>query len=186
MYSAKLVELMPVEETAFYFGALGFALEPREGLAQAQIGYSRHPDGSDLTGSAEGEWRREWRVFGRDTLLGDPFFADVSNERLPVYTAMHGMGQWKPDVVSESLAGFLAALDLLVKTSKQDADLAEPNEHTVSGEDELADIEAKLIELCGEESADFWENFMEMHTDWLVESEMIEADSSIAGSERVH
>ncbi len=175
MFTEKLLELMPVEGAAYYFGALGFALEPREALPEAQLGYGTHPDGSDLSGSEEGDWQKGWQVFGRDTLLGEPFFADVSNAQLPVYTAMHGMGQWKPSVVSESLAGFLAALELLAKTSRQDEDLVEPNEHTISGEDELAEIEAKLIELCGEESADFWANFIEMHTDWLFENEEDEA-----------
>lgn len=173
MHSEKLIELMPVQERAFYFGALGFALEPRGGLAEAQLGYGTHPDGSDLSGSAEGDWRKEWQVFGRDTLLGDPYFTDVSDEQLPVYTAMHGMGQWKPDIVSESLAGFMAALELLAKTSKQHAELVEPNEHTIFGADELAKIKAKLIDLCGEQSSDFWESFIAMHTDWLLESEEV-------------
>ncbi len=176
MHSEKLVELIPIEARSFHFGALGFALEPRDGLAEAQLGYSRHPnDGSDLTGAEEGDWLKGWQVFGRDTLVGDPYFADVSDERLPVYTAMHGMGQWKPNVVSESLAGFLAALEFLSTAAKQDEELMEPNEHTISEPDQLAEIEARLIELCGEASAAFWENFMMMHADWVLQNEESEA-----------
>ncbi len=174
MYSDKLKKLIPAEGAAFYFGALGFVLESRDGLAEAQLGYGTDPDGSDLSGGAEGDWRREWQVFGRDTLLGDPYFTDVSDAQLPVYTAMHGMGQWKPNIVSESLAGFVAALDLLAKTSKQHEELVEPDEHTVSDASELASIEARLIGLCGENSADFWKNFIAMHAEWVHQNEMNE------------
>ena len=43
--------------------------------------------------------------------------------------------------------------------------------YTITDEDELLNIQEKLIELCGSESADYWENFIEMHIQWVEESE---------------
>lgn len=41
--------------TEVYFGSDGFRIYTPEELDEAQLGYSRHPDGTDLTGQDEGE-----------------------------------------------------------------------------------------------------------------------------------
>src|SRR5688572_860252 len=79
--------------------ALGYRtvviLDP-DGLDNAQVGYSRAPDGSDLTGPDDGAWRRSWVVVGHEDQRGDPLFVDTASGEWPVYTAMHGEGMWEP------------------------------------------------------------------------------------------
>src|SRR5512139_4289849 len=99
--------------TEVYFGSEGFRIYTPEELEKAQLGYSKHPDGKDLTGQDEGDWKKEWIVIGRDTNLGDPYFTDTSQAHLPVYTAMHGTGSWEPYIVSPCLHSFLSSLDHL-------------------------------------------------------------------------
>ena len=60
--------------TEVYFGPEGFRINTGEELPQAQLGYARHPDGADLTGAGEGDWKKGWVVFGHDPDLGDPYF----------------------------------------------------------------------------------------------------------------
>lgn len=83
---------------------------PPAELAEEQIGYSVTPDGRSLVGEAVGDWRQEWLVVAREDLTGDPFFVDLNEESLPVFSAMHGEGSWDPSPVSDSLTGFQAAL----------------------------------------------------------------------------
>ena len=75
-----------------FFGSNGFSIVDEASINNLQLGYSVHPDGSDLSGSNEGDWQKSWIVIGTDTEVGDPFFVDINDPLLPVYTAMHGMG----------------------------------------------------------------------------------------------
>jgi hypothetical protein len=147
------------------FGSEGFHIYTPDELAKAQLGYSAHPDGTDLTGTGEGAWRKEWLVFGNGTLVGDPYFVDTSAEALPVYTATHGMGTWEPGEICGSLARFLDSLRYLKSVSPDERARIEPDETTIMDEDELAEIESKLCELSGEKL--FWSDFIERHREWL-------------------
>jgi len=167
----KLIHLLPVEEGSYYFGFSGFAIESKKTFEDAQLGYRTHPNGSDLTGSGEGDWKKSWYVIGRDTVVGDPFFVDLSTENFPIYTAMHGAGNWNPTLVSKDLSGFFSSINYLQKKSNQDSDLIEPDENTISDEVELGKIYKHLISLCGEDASFFWECFIEQHQDWITESE---------------
>jgi hypothetical protein len=75
-------------------------------LAELQLGYSVGTDGASLVGG-DGGWQPGWVVIGTDVLLGDPLFVDIGDARLPVLTAMHGMGEWDPTPVAESLERLL-------------------------------------------------------------------------------
>jgi hypothetical protein len=162
---------LPSNETAYYFGSAGFALDSRESFDAAQVGYRVHSDGTDLTGANAGDWRDTWYVIGRDTTVGDPFFVDLSSDKLPVYTAMHGTGSWDPELVSATFSGFLAGLELLQNSSGQDMDLVDPDETTIRDDAELEDIRTQILSVCGEDSAFFWECFFEQHQEWIAESE---------------
>lgn len=171
MDSSRIKQLLPPIVTTYYFGSAGFALESRDTFEQCQVGYRKHPDGSDLTGVDDGDWQPAWYVVGRDTTVGDPFFVDVTSSALPVYTAMHGAGSWDPTLVSASFTGFMGSLEVLKNKSGQDIDLIDPDEHTIRDEGELEEIHSEIVRLCGTDSEFFWECFFEQHQDWIAESE---------------
>lgn len=89
-------------------------LIPSGRLAEEQRGFAlNHTESSAAGGSATG-WRRSWIVIGHSTLLGDPYFLDVSSPDpegdCPVFTAMSGTEQWKPRLCASSFAMFLRIL----------------------------------------------------------------------------
>lgn len=71
---------------------------------------------SDELGKATpaGEWKASWVVVGESSLLGDPYFLDVSKPDpegdCPVYTAMSGQDRWVPTLAASSFAQFLRIL----------------------------------------------------------------------------
>ncbi len=160
--------LREYELSEIFFGSQGFLIYVPEDLEKEQLGYSVHPDGSDLTGSKTGDWQKEWVVFGRETTLGEPFFVDTAQESLPVYTAMHGMGSWEPSQVSPGLSGFLSSLAHLKQVSPVGYSRIDPDETTITNRDELEALQQKLNELNNEEY--FWSEFIERHLEWLDES----------------
>jgi len=111
---AKLIEYLGrVEPREVSVGHMTLRLfEPHE-LDSNQTGYSRDVAGRNLTGTAEGEWRSEWLVVGQEDMCGDPVFIDISNDDLPVFTAVDGEGIWEPTLLATSLNGFVAGLRLV-------------------------------------------------------------------------
>ncbi|QYK11774.1 hypothetical protein K0I63_13475 [Shewanella rhizosphaerae] len=150
-----------------FFGSNGFNIADEENINDFQLGYSVDSDGGDISGSHEGDWQKNWIVIGTDTEVGDPFFVDTSEASLPVYTAMHGMGEWSAELVSNSLVSFLDALSYLNDISKQDFARIDPDENTVTDPKELAAIERKLQDISGEKY--YWQNFIEQHQEWVDE-----------------
>ena len=76
---------------------------------QSMEGYA-YLEGTDLTGTADGDWKTSWQIIGSDS-LGDPLFIDRVHEDLPVYTAAHGTGIWSPTIIASTYEGFLKAID---------------------------------------------------------------------------
>ncbi|TAA47602.1 hypothetical protein [Corallincola spongiicola] len=150
-----------------YFGPSGFYLVPEPELDQIQLGYSVGTEGEDLTGPEEGDRKKSWVVIGTDTELGDPFFVDVSEPNMPVYTAMHGVGDWYENQVATSLDSFLAALSVLKSKCSENSSLIVPNENSITSISELAQLELELSKISGTD--DFWPEFFEQYKDWLVE-----------------
>lgn len=150
-----------------YFGSNGFSIADVSSINDIQLGYRVHPDGTDLTGSNEGDWRKGWIVIGTDTEVGDPFFVDTNEPSLPVYTAMHGMGEWNAELVATSLPSFLETLSYLSGLSKQEFARIDPDENTITDTKELSAIEKKLHEISGEKY--YWQNFIEQHQEWVEE-----------------
>ena len=65
-------------------------------------------------GAAPADWKPSWVVIGESSLLGDPYFLDVSKPDpegdCPVYTAMSGQDRWTPTLAASSFAQFLRIL----------------------------------------------------------------------------
>jgi SMI1 / KNR4 family (SUKH-1) len=64
--------------------------------------------------TAPADWKPSWIVIGESSLLGDPYFLDVSKPDpegdCPVYTAMSGQDRWGPTLAASSFAQFLRIL----------------------------------------------------------------------------
>jgi len=82
-------------------------LIPAEELVKAQK-VSLAPSGG---GAAPADWKASWVVVGESSLLGDPYFLDVSKPDpegdCPVYTAMSGQERWAPTLAASTFAQFL-------------------------------------------------------------------------------
>ena len=87
---------------------------PAAELLAEQRGFSLQQDGSSLSPTKNSAWRKAWIIIGRSTLLGDPYFLDVSKLDAegdsPVYTAMSGTERWEPRLCASSFAQFLRIL----------------------------------------------------------------------------
>jgi hypothetical protein len=85
-------------------------LIPAEELVKAQQ-LVKTPSGS---AGAPADWKPSWVVIGESSLLGDPYFLDVSKPDpegdCPVYTAMSGQDRWAPTLAASSFAQFLRIL----------------------------------------------------------------------------
>jgi hypothetical protein len=83
-------------------------------LEDEQRGFCLDDSGNVITGPGANGWRPSWVIIGRSTLLGDPYFLDVSSPDAegdcPVYTAMSGTDVWKPRLCASSFALFLRIL----------------------------------------------------------------------------
>lgn len=96
-------------------GYSGISIYGDAEISEAQVGYSRRSNGSSLVGNNIGDWHESWLVIGCDQGCGDPIFIDTNTNELPVYTAMHGQGQWEPKLISRSYDLFIQILDKLEK-----------------------------------------------------------------------
>jgi hypothetical protein len=89
-------------------------LIPAQRLAEEQSGFALLESGSLRSGPAPNGWRAGWIIIGHSSLLGDPYFLDVSSPDAegdcPVYTAMSGTDIWKPRLCASSFAMFLRIL----------------------------------------------------------------------------
>ncbi|GLV63496.1 hypothetical protein Bmyc01_21660 [Bacillus mycoides] len=74
-----------------------------EEIEEGQLGYSFDEEGQSLAGNEEGDWKEGWIVIGIDSYLGDPIFVDSNDENYPVYTAMHGEGEWEKECIAERI-----------------------------------------------------------------------------------
>jgi hypothetical protein len=85
-------------------------LLPAEEIAKAQAAVVAPP----ADGGKAPEWKNSWVVVGESSLLGDPYFLDVSKPDpegdCPVYTAMSGQDKWVPTLAASSFAQFLRIL----------------------------------------------------------------------------
>ena len=83
--------------------------------ARARAGGLRYAEGRDLRATnKDGEWRKTWVLIGQSSLLGDPYFLDVSKldaeGDCAAFTAMSGAGRWEARLCGSSFAQFLRIL----------------------------------------------------------------------------
>jgi hypothetical protein len=101
----KAETVTPVERVKFF---------PAAEVAQEQIGFSVAEDGKPSAMTKDGAWRKTWILVARSSLLGDPYFLDVSKldaeGDCAVYTAMTGAGRWEPRLCGSTFAQFLRIL----------------------------------------------------------------------------
>jgi hypothetical protein len=85
-------------------------LLPASEIEKAQASVTNPGDGA----TAPADWKSSWVVVGESSLLGDPYFLDVSKPDpegdCPVYTAMSGQERWIPVLAASSFAQFLRIL----------------------------------------------------------------------------
>jgi hypothetical protein len=112
-----LLKQIRVKEVSF--GSGGVELFNSRGLNRAQIGYAVTPDGKPLTGTRTGDWRESWFVIGNEILCGDPLFIELNDESLPVSTASHGEGAWKPIRVAPSFTAFAQSLEKIAEAARE-------------------------------------------------------------------
>jgi hypothetical protein len=90
-------------------------LIPAEELTKTQEQARAPREGTTL------EWKNSWIVIGESSLLGDPYFLDVSKMDpegdCPVYTAMSGQERWNPTLAASSFAQFLRILTTAMETA---------------------------------------------------------------------
>ncbi len=105
-------------------------LIPAQRLAEEQTGFAL-VEGALRSGPAGNGWRAGWIIIAHSSLLGDPYFLDVSSPDAegdcPVYTAMTGTDTWKPRLCASSFATFLrilaVAMDVAKGFSEDDIDM---------------------------------------------------------------
>jgi hypothetical protein len=74
-------------------------------LANHQVGYRWLSE--DRRTTAKG-WNYDWVVIG--DCGGDAIIAEMSNVNIPVFYALHGMGEWQPHQLASSLGVFVTFL----------------------------------------------------------------------------
>jgi hypothetical protein len=83
-------------------------------LAGEQAGFALEKDVLPDPASKDNGWRKSWVLIGQSSLLGDPYFLDVSKLDAEgdccVYTAMSGAGRWEPLLCGSTFAQFVRIL----------------------------------------------------------------------------
>lgn len=101
---AERVRLLPSQEL----------LEEQEGFALSQ--------GQMLDAPRPSGWRPSWIIIGHSSLLGDPYFLDVTEADAegdcPVYTAMSGTENWQAKMCASSFAMFLRVLSVTMEVAE--------------------------------------------------------------------
>ena len=159
-----LKALEPVSFRSVALGYEGITLFDGSDITEQQRGYSIGLSGEDLTGPNPGDWQREWLVIGIDEICGDPIFIDTSGDDLPVYTAMHGEGEWEPERIADSFGSFIAVLEQIrvIAAGRESPVALEENPLPEAVKEEpLEKIEA----LNPESSLEFWELWLDAKED---------------------
>jgi hypothetical protein len=103
----RVETLTPVERVRLF---------PLSELKQAQDAVTKPTDGR-----APLDWKSSWVVIAESTLLGDPYFLDISKPDAegdtPVYTAMSGQERWAPTLAASSFAQFLRILSTAMEVA---------------------------------------------------------------------
>jgi len=112
-YRTFLLEADPIKvETVTPIERVRLVSSPE--LAREQAGFAVEKGGAPEPVSKDNGWRKSWVLIGQSSLLGDPYFLDVSKldaeGDCSVYTAMSGAGRWEPLLCGSTFAQFVRIL----------------------------------------------------------------------------
>ena len=174
MTDKKLMSILnTLANTDIFFGPQGFKnVTSAVELNNAQLGFGMSELGqaianNDTAPEEKGSWQTTWQVIARDTELGDPYFVDIGQPTLPVYTGFLGDEGWEVEQVATTLAGYIECMALLFSHGQQSQAQFVPDETSVIDEDLLQPLQEQLIEISG--CKHFWQMFMQCYLDWLME-----------------
>jgi hypothetical protein len=136
-------------------------LFPSSELEGAQLGYSIGDSGERYSGENEGDWKDGWFVIGYEDLCGDPIFVDLNAQDLPVFTAAHGEGDWKPVEIVSSFEGFVKALSEIEHVSDGRHNPVQL-EHNPLSDAERKRVLDRIAELNRSASLEFWESWFDV------------------------
>ncbi|WP_308365306.1 MULTISPECIES: hypothetical protein [unclassified Microbulbifer] len=88
-------------------------------------------------------------MIGRDTLCGDPIFVDLNDRDIPVFTAMHGMGEWQETCISDTYEGFLKSLSKLEDESDRNL-----------SDNDMMIVLKEIKNYIGDAHLEFWESII--------------------------
>lgn len=100
--------MLEFDEVAYGVG--GVELYDLGQIEAAQTGYSVDTSGRSLVGDGPGDWRSDWIVIGNEIACGDPVFVSIKPPH-PVFTAVHGQGEWTPELIAPSIERFWECLE---------------------------------------------------------------------------
>jgi len=167
-----LSKLKAFEHKEVFFGPQGFTVVSKTAeLNKAQIGYSIDKNGTSLVSlvnndSKNGNWCSSWIVIAKDTELGDPYFVDLNDKNLAVYTALaEEDNQWKPTLVSSTLDGFAQCLTAIHQQSQQKSAMYVPDDNCIFDIEVIESFGKSLVEIA--QTNDFWQHFFVGYVDWL-------------------
>tara|TARA_R110000751_G_scaffold307852_1_gene432761 strand:+ start:1800 stop:2285 length:486 start_codon:yes stop_codon:yes gene_type:complete len=150
------IDSLKSDNLSLGYSELNFATT--ETLSEFQLGYSIDPNGKSLTGGKDGDWNENWIVISRDD-LGEPHFVDLKDGK--IYTAMHGQGDWEPDLISISLEKYIETINFLFELSKNRDNPSDLENNPIT-QNEIERFE-KFIEEANNGEVEFyeWENWVE-------------------------
>lgn len=168
MNSNELLTLLPKTENIAYLGPQGInLLSDDKPFKQAQVGYSVDKNGANIAANSEGTWQSTWIVIAKDTELADPYYVDLSDKQLAVYTAVfcEEKNQWQSSLVATTLSGFIECIALLYQFTGQKEPQFIPDSSSI--------FDLERLETCGiqlatiSEHTDFWKSFFISYVEWL-------------------
>ena len=168
MNTTEILALLKSAQPEAYLGPQGIKLITDESaIEKAQIGYSIDKNGANLTSSQQGAWQRHWLVIAKDTELGDPYYVELNNAALPVYTAIfnESTNQWQTTLVATSLAGFIESIDLLFHFTEQREPKFIADSTAIFDLEKLETFGMQLANIS--ENMDFWKGFFISYVEWL-------------------
>ncbi|WML33331.1 hypothetical protein [Clostridium sp. OS1-26] len=127
-------------------------------LKEGQVGYSIDSSGNSLVSNEEGSWKGEWIVIGYEVLCGDPIIIDTKEVGFPIFTLMHGMGEWNPgSYLSESIDKFIDEINKINKFISERTMLNTTPRVTCKSLDNLID---EIIEEDEDGDVDNWKSML--------------------------
>ena len=116
---------IPSRYRAFLISADPLKVETVTPVERVRLLPASELEKAQTTVSGEGspaDWKPSWVVVAESSLLGDPYFLDVSKPDpegdCPVYTAMSGTETWQPRLCASSFALFLRILAIGMEVAR--------------------------------------------------------------------